>query len=63
MHFKGRLITDEADFSTIPAAGEEILTYLTGFYTKFKNLSGLVTHVNSCQKYTGYINLHILLNI
>ena len=21
------------------------------------------THVNSCQKYTGYINLHILLNI
>ena len=35
---------------------------LTGFYPSPKSFWSC-THVNSCQKYTLYINLHILLNI
>ena len=35
---------------------------ITGFYPSPKSFWSC-THVNSCQKYTLYINLHILLNI
>ena len=35
---------------------------ITGFYPSPKSFWSC-THVNSCQSYTSYINLHILLNI
>ena len=35
---------------------------ITGFYPSPKSFWSC-THVNSCQNYTLYINLHILLNI
>ena len=38
------------------------LNHVTGFYPSPKSFWSC-THVNSCQKYALYINLHILLNI
>ena len=39
-----------------------LVLVLTGFYPSPKSFWSC-THVNSCKKYTLYINLHILLNI
>ena len=41
---------------------KHICIILTGFYQSPKSFWSC-THVNSCQKYILYINLHILLNI
>ena len=40
-----------------------VVGIVTGFYPKFKKSFWSYTHVNSCQKYALYVNLHILLNI
>ena len=37
-------------------------TTITGFYPSQKSF-WFYTHVNSCQNYILYVNLHILLNI
>ena len=45
-----------------PTSFSPYSTNLTGFYPSPKSFWSC-THVNSCQKYALYINLHILLNI
>ena len=48
----------ESDINVVDTPDQE---NLTGFYPRPKSFWSC-THVNSCQKYTVYINLHILLN-
>ena len=43
------------------SVGVPLTMWITGFYPSPKPFWSC-THVNSCQKYTLYINLHILLN-
>ena len=52
------------NFSQKPhlVAGGHMVEALTGFYPSPKSFWSC-THVNSCQKYALYINLHILWNI
>ena len=46
-----------------PPAGPMILTMTNRILSKVQKSFWSCTHVNSCQKYALYINLHILLNI
>ena len=43
--------------------GGFFLVFLNRILLKVQKSFWSCTHVNSCQKYTLYINLHILLNI